>query len=203
MISAISKARFALITAFTINSLFVVTSPSENSDIIANANQGRGGFIQIFSEAILGLESRTQLTPLSDITAFSEQDPNLNGTVELEISEDQVLQELTKLPTDIVDRSQLITKGCSVNNDSSQFIVTGTGGLPPSPTESLRSSAIDTNTVTSATTGQNPNTAQSHPIVEAQGWIVNKRGNVVLTANANNANPATNFLPATSDCSQP
>jgi filamentous hemagglutinin family protein len=187
----------------TINSPFVVTSPSENSDITANANEGRGGFIQIFSEAILGLESRTRLTPFSDITAFSEQDPNLNGTVELEISEDQVLQELTELPTDIVDRSQLITKGCSVDNDSSQFLVTGTGGLPPSPTESLRSTAIDTDTVNSATTGQNPNTAQSQPIVEAQGWIVNERGNVVLTANSNNANPAANVLPTNSSCSQP
>ncbi|MGL6344456.1 MAG: filamentous hemagglutinin N-terminal domain-containing protein, partial [Waterburya sp.] len=110
----------------TINSPFVVTSPSENSDITANANEGKGGFIEIFSDAILGLESRTQLTPLSDITAFSQRNPDLNGTVKLEISEDQVLQELTELPTDIVDRSQLITKGCSVNNDSSQFIVTGT-----------------------------------------------------------------------------
>ncbi|MGL5079207.1 MAG: hypothetical protein ACRDBG_25685, partial [Waterburya sp.] len=166
-------------------------------------NEGRGGFIQIFSEAILGLESRTRLTPLSDITAFSQRNPDLNGTVKLEISEDQVLQELTELPTDIVDRSQLITKGCSVNNDSSQFIVTGTGGLPPSPTESLRSTAIDTNTVNSATTKQNQNIAQSQPIVEAQGWIVNKRGNVVLTANANNVNPADNLLPATSDCPRP
>jgi filamentous hemagglutinin family protein len=181
-----------------IDSPLVVASPSENSDITANANEGRGGFIQIFSQGILGLESRTTLTSLSDITAFSEQDPDLNGIIELEISEERVLQELTELPMDIVDSSKLITQGCSVNDDSSQFLVTGSGGLPPSPSESLRSSAIDTSTVT-ATTSHKQNVNQSKPIVEAQGWIVNERGNVVLTANAN---PATNFLPPASGCSQ-
>jgi large exoprotein involved in heme utilization and adhesion len=84
------------------------------------------------------------------------------------------------------------------SQDQSEFIVTGSGGLPPNPSESLRSSAVATNLTISQ---PNQNTTQSKPIVEAQSWIVNEHGNVVLTANANTANPAGNFLPP-AGCSQ-
>ena len=44
----------------------------ENSDIVANAIQGRGGNIQITTESIFGLKYRSQLTPENDITASSK-----------------------------------------------------------------------------------------------------------------------------------
>jgi large exoprotein involved in heme utilization and adhesion len=82
------------------------------------------------------------------------------------------------------------------SQDQSEFIVTGSGGLPPNPSESLRSSAIATDSTTSQS---NQNTTQSQRNIEAQGWIINERGHVVLTANANTA---ANFLPSASGCSQ-
>ena len=166
----------------TIDTDLLIASPDENSDITANAFEGRGGFIEIFAEAILGFESRTNLTRFSDITAFSEQNPDLNGVVRLDIAEDEALQELTKLPTQVVDASQLVTRGCSVDNGSNQFVVTGKGGLAPSPTESLRSSAIRSNPNISS----DRQISRSPAIVEAQSWMVNEKGNVVLTANPNN-----------------
>ena len=43
-----------------------------NSDIIANANQGTGGNIQINAQGIVGIEFRESATPESDITASAE-----------------------------------------------------------------------------------------------------------------------------------
>ncbi len=56
----------------------------DNSDITANAIQGQGGEIKITAKAILGIEPRPQLTPLSDITAFSQQDPQLDGMITID-----------------------------------------------------------------------------------------------------------------------
>jgi len=47
-------------------------NPDENSDITANAFQGNGGNINISTNTIFGLKFRSQLTPLSDITASSQ-----------------------------------------------------------------------------------------------------------------------------------
>jgi large exoprotein involved in heme utilization and adhesion len=55
-----------------INVDFVVAVPKEDSDIIANAYEGKGGNINITTQGIFGLEFREKLTPLSDITASSE-----------------------------------------------------------------------------------------------------------------------------------
>ena len=169
-----------------IDSPLVVAFPAENSDITANAFNGSGGSIEIFSEAILGLESRTQLSATSDITAFSTQNPNLNGIIELNIAQERVLQELTKLPDRTIDVSQSIIRGCSTNDNGDRFVVTGKGGLAPSPTESLRSSAIRATSTEGST--NNHRVTEPASIVEAQGWKINNRGNVVLIADANSTN---------------
>ncbi|HYX12933.1 MAG TPA: filamentous hemagglutinin N-terminal domain-containing protein, partial [Nostoc sp.] len=78
---------------------FLVTAPSENNDITANALSASGGKIIITAKSIFGFEPRTRaeverlLNPkqpldpsrllTSDITAFSQQNPTLNGTVEI------------------------------------------------------------------------------------------------------------------------
>ncbi len=56
----------------TLEAGFVVAVPQENSDITANAFEGRGGNINITTNAIYGLEFRNQLTSLSDITDSSQ-----------------------------------------------------------------------------------------------------------------------------------
>ncbi|MEO0684304.1 MAG: hypothetical protein AAFY76_04435, partial [Cyanobacteria bacterium J06649_11] len=56
----------------TIDGGFVVTVPSENSDINANAFEGNGGNINITTPGIFGITFRDRQTPNSDITASSE-----------------------------------------------------------------------------------------------------------------------------------
>lgn len=75
---------------------FIVAAPFGNSDITANAFSGSGGKITITAKNIFGFVPRTRAEverldpkdinpnnlPTSDITAFSQQNPTLNGTLE-------------------------------------------------------------------------------------------------------------------------
>jgi len=52
--------------------------------------------------------------------------------------------ELVALPVNVIDVSGLITQGClaregNLARGSSEFSVTGRGGLPPNPSETVRS----------------------------------------------------------------
>ncbi len=65
-----------------INSKFIVAVPKENSDITANAFQGRGGNINITAQGIFGIEARPKPSELTnDITASS--DLGLSGNINL------------------------------------------------------------------------------------------------------------------------
>ncbi len=173
-----------------INTKFLVAVPSENSDIIANAFQGKGGLIQIATQGIFGIEKRDNLTPLSDITAFSQQKPELDGEVVINIENADIGKELVALPTNVVDVSKLISQRCSsgrvaTNKPENQFIVTGRGGLPPQPGETLRVAAIavDESPIASKKQDQSPEII-STPILEANSWRFDQQGRVILTASA-------------------
>lgn len=79
---------------------------------------------------------------------------------------------------------------------SNEFIITGRGGLPPSPYEPLSGdnvltnwTVIDPEVANHSSTGATNSTRESAPrqIVEINGWTVNNKGEVVLTAQAPNA----------------
>jgi filamentous hemagglutinin family protein len=185
-----------------INGQFIVAVPNENSDITANAVEGRGGNINIITSGIYGQEFRPTPTPRSDITASSHF--GVNGTVQINTPDVDPSRGLTNLPQQLVDVSGLVNSSCAVaTSEESNFVVTGRGGVPPSPNETLRSarvlvdlgsnedrtqhSAIPTPegavsinpdlNVTSASFS-NP----SAPLVEATGWVRGSKGEVILTA---------------------
>ncbi len=178
-----------------INTPFIVAIPNEDSDILANANQGSGGRIEIDATGIYGLEDRTKLPAnpkISEINASS--DFGVNGTVEINTPDIDPTRGLVNLPTQPVDTE--VAQACqpgTVQNQSS-FTITGRGGLPPNPrTEPLSSDAVQVDWVTLKPRTQNLastnvlNRATSltpAPIVEAQGWVRNTKGEVVLTAYA-------------------
>lgn len=200
----------------TIKTPFIVAIPKENSDITANANQGAGGFIQIRAQGVFGIERREQLTRLSDITAFSKKAPNLNGLIQINTPDVDPSRGLVALPAEPVNVIGLIAQGCpaSVGQGESKFVITGRGGLPPSPSNTLDSDAIQVDFVTlnpgaenrsSPHVSTNPTAPEPTQIVEAQGWVIGANGEVVLTATAANVtphspsmNPATYHTPETS-----
>jgi filamentous hemagglutinin family protein len=170
---------------------FIVTTPRDNSDITANAFEGRGGFINITAREIFGIEPREQLTPLSDITAFSEKNPQLNGTVEINTPDVDPTRGLTTLPTE--PREPQLAAGCSSPRaNASSFIITGRGGLPDNPRESFEGNTplVDWVTLNQDSGNNNPKVSDSspqpepEPIVEATGWRINDKGEVILIAEA-------------------
>jgi filamentous hemagglutinin family protein len=183
---------------------FIVAVPKEDSDITANAFNGRGGNINITTQGIYGLEFREELTPLSDITASSRF--GINGEFQLQLLTNvDPSRGLAELPTDVVDASEQIDRRCtsaSASGDRSSFTVTGRGGLPPSPNDILQGESVITNWVSLNSEAQKntpPATttlSSSAPrqLVEAQGWIINQKGQVVLTAQAPEVTPQGQWL---------
>jgi filamentous hemagglutinin family protein len=199
----------------TINAPFIIAVKSENSDIIANAFQGRGGNINITTQGIYGLEYRPQLTDKSDINASSRF--GVNGTVQINTPGIDPSRGLANLPTEVVDASNQIDQTCAAGGREArknEFIVTGRRGMPSNPYEPLSnerpledihppagfsSSRNFKPDAARSVTPQSATSKQKPPIVEAQGWEMNDKGQVVLTATASTATPH-NSLPASATC---
>jgi large exoprotein involved in heme utilization and adhesion len=179
----------------TIGSTLIVATPPtgrNGSDITANAGKGNGGAVNITTQGLFGIEFRPRLTPKNDITVSS--DFGVNGTFQLITPGVDPTRGLTNLPTQVVDASNQIAQTCAPGNVASQgnsFVVTGSGGLPPSPDEPLSPDAVwvdwgtpppaKAHQSSSAVSPKASNTT-SVPLVEAQGWEINDRGEVELTA---------------------
>jgi len=159
----------------TIDTAFIVAFPSEDSDITANAFTGTGGRVQITAQGIFGTQYREQETLLSDITASSRF--GVNGVVQINTPDVDLNRGLVNLPEAPVPEG-LIAQGCPADRQNT-FTITGRGGLPPQPSDAQRTSAIVVN-------GDSLEAATSTlaQVVEAQGWLVNTQGQVVLTASA-------------------
>ncbi|BAZ21345.1 filamentous hemagglutinin family outer membrane protein [Kalymmatonema gypsitolerans NIES-4073] len=178
---------------------FIVAVPNENSDITANAYTGKGGSVKVNASGIYGTQFREKENPqTSDITVSSEF--GVNGTVELNTPDIDPNTGLVNLPSVPVDTE--VAQGCnSPNYAQSSFIITGRGGLPPNPKDILTPDAVLVDWVT-----LNPNidnrkspsvfTATKptpEPIVEATGWVINAKGEVVLTADAPTTTPRSSW----------
>jgi len=150
----------------------------EDSQIRANAVRGAGGNIQIFTEGIFQ-------SPESAITASSGI--GIDGIISINTPEADATSALVKLPENVVDPSNQLGDGCAAAMTSS-FTVTGRGGLPPNPSQVLRSDrpwadirnivqfrGTVSNSLEVEQVGQN-----SGAIVEANRWIVNSDGTIEL-----------------------
>jgi filamentous hemagglutinin family protein len=186
-----------------INSQFIIAVPQENSDITANAFEGRGGNVNITSQGIFGTQFREEPTNLSDITASSEFDSA--GVVEIDAPELNPSRTLVNLPTQPITTE--IVQACtpSPNRAQSEFVITGRGGLPPTPSEVISNEAIEVDWVTLAPEGtterqdteasNNTQSPERARIIEAQGWVVGSDGKVILTAQASTVTPQIPWFP--------
>ncbi|OCQ97755.1 hypothetical protein BCD64_06565 [Nostoc sp. MBR 210] len=183
-----------------IDSDFIAALSSENSDITADAFTGRGGRVEITAKGIFGIKPRNYQTQRSDITASSEF--GITGTVTLNTPNVDPSHGLVELPKNVVDPTEQIAQNPCQRGLASKFIITGRGGLPPSPNEATSSDAVRVDLVepapggsggageqrrsTSATlSGQGAEekgkSSVAKSIVPAQGWIFDKNGEVMLT----------------------
>ncbi|MBW4662979.1 MAG: filamentous hemagglutinin N-terminal domain-containing protein [Chroococcus sp. CMT-3BRIN-NPC107] len=187
-----------------LDATFIVAPATEDSNIIADAIAGNGGNINLTAQGIFGIASRPQQTPLSDITASSEL--GIDGTIAITNPDVDPSQGLIALPVEVIDATNQIAAGCSNDRQATpnKFIVTGRGGLPPDPGNTLANDAVLTDWATlegTETNNQGGISITKQPpaaIVEAQGWMMDTHGRVVLTAQVPQVTPNSSKPIATS-----
>jgi filamentous hemagglutinin family protein len=219
----------------TLNSDILVGQ--NNSDITANAKSAAGGRVNVNVPNILGfaaasreqVKSRLGVTdaqladlqvsptselPTSDIAAISQSSgPALQGTVTFSASGVNPAQGLVELPQNIVNPAALIAANPCMKGTESAFTVTGKGGVPASPDDTLSSAASGWTWVEEAGTSETDNVRdltdvsergkkeegeiRTREVVAARGWLVNARGEVTLVAyNPGNAADDRNPRPS-------
>lgn len=188
---------------------FVMTTAAANSDIEAIANEGNGGRVEIETLGLFGLEERDRLTPLSDITVSSSF--GLAGEIVLRTPNLDPSQGTVQLPNSLVDASRLLARNLCELSSASSFIAVGRGGLPPTPSELFTGDDLwqDHRLVyvdetmgrvanSSNTIGAIPNNAPNNnseaianqiPNIEAQGWMKNASGSIVLVGHSRGSTP--------------
>lgn len=203
-----------------INTDILLAFPQENSDITANAKTGAGGRVNINASNIFGateitreqIRDRLQLTdteladlPVSPTTLLNTSDiaaisqvagPSLQGTVTFSTSGINPGQGLVPLPQNIVDPTTLIADNPCTQGATSEFVITGRGGLSATPREALGDdevrlswSELPAGEVGGRELGAGGR-ENFHPpsFTPATGWMISDRGEVTLTAyNASNA----------------
>lgn len=202
---------------------FIVAEPFENSDITANAFKGSGGKVSVNAAGIFGIVQRSrndlekllttkdaneldpQNLPTSDITAFSQTNPILNGQVSIntfDVDPNRGLFQISTEPSQPkLTQSCLAPTGQRIN----KFTITGRRGLPANPNDYLINYNIYTDWISTPPDTENiknihqnthltPNQLPT-PVIEAQGWIIDADGNTVLVAQApTNHNSSLNHL---------
>jgi filamentous hemagglutinin family protein len=159
----------------------------EDSDITANAVQGQGGNIQINAQGAF-------LSRDSEITASSQR--GINGTVEIRTPDIGIGSNVTQLEANFVAPEQVIAGSCLARRNAEQgsFTVTGTGGLPRNPYDSIQGEYKVSDVQGLPEVAQQPTPSpspqpqasipnpwkQGDPIQEAQGMTVTENGRIIV-----------------------
>ncbi|WP_017316900.1 two-partner secretion domain-containing protein [Mastigocladopsis repens] len=163
-------------------------------------------------------ELNTQELLTSDITAISQANPTANGEVILVKPYLDINRGLINLLVE--PREPRLAQGCDagVAQNQSEFIITGRGGIPPNPREILRSNNVQVDWVSLEGNANYPakgvqsreiqgqgsaviNTQNNkyvnpsqNKIVEAQGWVVDGNGDVILVAQIPTVTPYSSWF---------
>ena len=199
-----------------VNAPILLTFPASGlngSDIIANADKGRGGNITINSKGIFGIQKRNSApgNRTNDISASSQFGPSGQVQINSAVNPTQGIEEL---PSTVIDPSTLVAQNPCKHSAGSEFVRSGRGGLPPSISQDFDSNSsrvglvqpivrsaekVDSNPVSKVATSQAPSPLK---IVPAQGWVYNDNGQAVLvaynpsTTGPQRSQPAPVFCPA-------
>ena len=156
-----------------INANFILALP-DNNQITAEAFEGTGGNINITTNAIFGFP---QFLTISASSQFG-----LDGEVRIDTPEVDPAQGLIQLSEQAASPEPL--EGCRIGGEgnNASFINTGRRGLPSNPYEPFGSTDIWIDMQSPETSEANTKAPLELEIIEAQGWIIDDRGNVVLVA---------------------
>jgi large exoprotein involved in heme utilization and adhesion len=176
---------------------------SKGSDILANAEFGRGGNITINAQGVFGIEERKAFDVVQRLDNFSNDIDassqfGRSGQVQVNTTTDPN-QGLIEIPVTVIDPNSLVAQNPCKRGSESEFTRSGRGGLPANPTQNLSDDTTQVSLVEPAsvqnrstvkTQSQAPATQTSinlpqpseKQIAPAQGWVYNEKGDVVLVA---------------------
>jgi filamentous hemagglutinin family protein len=184
----------------TIDTRFIIANPNQNSDILASAEEGKGGNIKITAESLLGIEPRNLNSTSNDINASSQN--NVDGTISIETPEVNSLRTNIEVEQDVVSPDTIVSQGCYYEGGVAQnsFVVKGRGGMPPEPTQPFDIGVTNVENNTSNTSDLQTNLPATEPtetketeaknnadnnvdnFVPARGIILKEDGTIILTA---------------------
>ena len=193
-----------------IDSDFVVAFSSQpnGSDIIANAERGTGGNIDITAKSLFGIEPNETVAGngTNDIDAGSRF--GLDGNITIDVLDIEPISEISELPQNLTVDEQTTTKVCQNNLSSASnntLVVRGKGGIARQPVEPLNSNAI----VIGQYEEDEPQLKSSHPtrsfstskgrVTPARGVAVKENGQIILTSHLPSDNAPRN-LKSFSNC---
>jgi filamentous hemagglutinin family protein len=189
----------------TIAAPYIFGVPVNDNNIRSNAGNGNGGAIRIRTNRLYSIDRRFDVLQTNDISARAlNPSVGINGIEEVNTLNVDPTQGVTNLPTVPVDTSRLIAQQCAARSRESgqenKFVVTGRGGLPTNPNNPLHNESVVTDWVgeppqdnpSENNNSANPdrsfstatNSAKPSALVEAQGWAIGEKGEIILTANA-------------------
>ncbi|MCU0533313.1 MAG: S-layer family protein [Hydrococcus sp. Prado102] len=162
----------------------------ENSNIFANALQGRGGEIAISTQGLF---------QCADCQISAASEVGLDGVVEVFTPDVDTNLEVLDVPEQVTQPEEVVALACAAapRQTRSEFTITGRGGLPPRPSEALSSEALVSfgSPATQATPTETIEAADASELPPpARGWYVSDRGTVVLAAQAPAASPYSSGL---------
>ncbi|BAY81274.1 filamentous hemagglutinin outer membrane protein [Calothrix parasitica NIES-267] len=136
----------------------------------------------------VGLQSKTNLTNLTVEENRVQTDLNLE---DVKVEKTLRIQDMVKVIPNTIPVDTKITNTCSIPGYAqSSFTITGKGSLPPSPFEPLtgrlnqtKLAILDKVEETKLQRSRINKKSEIKQIVEAQGWIRNKNGEIFLVAN--------------------
>ncbi|MGL4883556.1 MAG: filamentous hemagglutinin N-terminal domain-containing protein, partial [Waterburya sp.] len=179
-----------------IDARFIVAYPSNGSgnDLVATAEQGIGGNINLNAEQIFGLETGEAINDEAgnfirnnnnDLDASSDV-LGLDGTVNINIDSINPVQGATELPTNVVEPEQTTEQACQADRETAAkngLIINGKGGIPATPDEPLTSQNLTINgEIISASPIPEPIETSQGKIQLARGIKFTKDGGIILTA---------------------
>ncbi|HEY9724959.1 MAG TPA: S-layer family protein, partial [Chroococcales cyanobacterium] len=185
-----------------IKTQYIVAAPVNDSNIIAQAYTGNGGSISVSAAQLYKIAPRTEVQLTNDIDASSRY--GQDGLVTTNVLNVDPTQGLNSLSENPVDPSRLIAQQCAARSrdsgEENKFVVIGRGGLPANPNNTLQNESVVTDWVgeppqenpSENNNSANPDrsfstattSAKPSALVEAQGWVIGEKGEIILTANA-------------------
>ncbi|AFY57179.1 filamentous hemagglutinin family N-terminal domain protein [Rivularia sp. PCC 7116] len=150
----------------------------ENSEIVAQAIEGRGGNINITTQGLFQ-------SPNTRIDASSQL--GIDGIIQIDTPDIDPSQQITELPEGIIDTDNLVATSCLVpsSRNRGKFIVTGSGGLATTP-DGVSSSNFATFSVPKNNQQQASNPQKVTPLViESEDIFTLEDGSIVLGRRCN------------------